>query len=197
MATETLATAGWEGGLASSRAARLGRRLGRGVTGLIVVLVALAALGALALTAGPRVLPYQTYHVVSGSMAPAIPVGAVVVLHPAAAADLAVGDIITFARPERPGEFVTHRIAAIEGGAADRAFVTKGDANPLPDTWRVRGAGQGWRVALIIPRLGVVMSLLRGPWGRLALLGVPGLGLAFHFLADIWRPARRPAGGHA
>ena len=78
------------------------------------LLLAGAALAILSLTAGPRVLPYQTYFVLSGSMEPTIPVGSVIVLLPASAEELGNGDVITFGRPDHSETFVTLRIVGLE-----------------------------------------------------------------------------------
>src|SRR5260370_1254815 len=56
--------------------------LNRLITALLVLLVA----AALAATVGPLFLPYRTYAVLSGSMAPGIPVGALVIERQAARA---------------------------------------------------------------------------------------------------------------
>ncbi len=161
-------------------------------TRLVVGLAALAVIGVLALTVGPRLLPYQTYIVVSGSMAPTIPTGALIVLQPVASDQLAVGEIITFQHPERPADLVTHRIVAIEEGPSGRSLVTQGDANVLPDSWRVVGRGQGWRYLFAIPQLGALFQVLQAPLGRLVVLIVPAVVLGVLTLVDIWRPAGTP-----
>ena len=152
------------------------------------LLLAGAALAILSLTAGPRVLPYQTYFVLSGSMEPTIPVGSVIVLLPAQAEELGIGDVITFARPDHPETLVTHRIVGLEPAEAGPQFVTKGDANDGADPWRVPVSGQGWRVGFAIPWVGYLLRAVQLPLARLALVVLPALGLGALALVRIWKP---------
>ncbi len=101
---------------------------------------AAAALGLAVLAIGPRLYPFQSFYVRSGSMAPTIPVGALVIATAAQADDLKVGDVIVFERPDHPGTMVVHRIHAVEHTAVGKAFITKGDANAGPDGWRLDAA---------------------------------------------------------
>lgn len=159
--------------------------------------VALALVGAgLALvTIGPRLLPYQALPVLTGSMEPAVPAGSLAIVVPVHADEVAVGDVITFTHPLRPSAYVTHRVVAIENGPTGRVFVTKGDANALPDEWRVAATGDGWRLALVIPRIGGLLVSVATSSLRLVLLAIPMVVLAAMALVDIWRP--RPTEVHA
>jgi signal peptidase len=157
------------------------------------VAVVLAAIAVLVLSVGPRLLPYRTYAIDSGSMAPTLPVGSEVVLRPVAAAKLKVGDIITFKRPDNLKQLVTHRIARIERRGGKRVLVTKGDANAVPDSWRVIASGTGWRYAFRIPYAGYLVQGLTLPVVRLGLFALIALLLAATALKRIWRPSgQRP-----
>ncbi|MFF1530472.1 signal peptidase I [Cellulomonas sp. NPDC058312] len=72
--------------------------------------------------------------VVSGSMAPGIPVGALTVARSVDAASVAVGDVVTLPRQDGEG-LVTHRVIEVapgaEGGATELRL--QGDANAEPD----------------------------------------------------------------
>ena len=163
--------------------------------GLLVVLIAAAA----ALAVGPRFLPYQALPVLTGSMEPAIPVGSLAIDVPVRADDLVVGDVITFRHPLNPSEYVTHRIVAVETDATGRRFVTKGDANAQPDSWRVIGTGDGLRVAVVIPAVGQAIADLARPAVRLAIFALALSIIAGLVLLEIWRPRHRgvrpPIGG--
>ena len=157
------------------------------VAGFLIVAVMLVAIG-------PKVLPYQTFFVRSGSMEPTIEVGELIFLTKVDAADLGVGDIITFERPDRAGVMVTHRITAVETTeSGGKVFQTKGDANGTPDTWRVPAIGDGWKYAFGIPKLGYVFGYLNTPQARLAMLAIPAVILGLLSLIDIWKP-KKPAG---
>ncbi|HVF98333.1 MAG TPA: signal peptidase I [Chloroflexia bacterium] len=167
-------------------------RLGKLATRLVTTLGMALAVGVVALTIGPRFLPYQTYTVLSGSMEPTLPVGSVIVAVPAKGDALHTGDIITVANPQHAGALVTHRIIAIDNSPQGRTFQTKGDANNVADSWVVPGTGSGWRYAFAIPYLGYALSTLQSDIGRLLLLVIPTFLLAGLMLLEIWLPARKP-----
>ncbi len=75
-------------------------------------------------------LRWQPFLITSGSMAPAIDPGDVVVVQPKFASGLGPGTVITF---ETTDGVVTHRIVGVDQGR----YVTKGDANRAPDSSRV------------------------------------------------------------
>ena len=68
--------------------------------------------------------------------------------------------------------------------------MTKGDANGVPDPWRIPARGRGWRYRFAVPYLGYAVGLIGSPLVRLALLVGLALGSAGAVLAAIWR--RRP-----
>jgi signal peptidase len=154
---------------------------------LACVLAVLAAALVLVLDVAPRFLPYRAYTVLGGSMAPTIPRGSEVVLRPVRADRLRIGDVITFRKPGGTGTLVTHRIVRIERSDGRRVFVTKGDANGLPDAWRVPAVGTGWRVAFSVPLLGYLPGALTLPLLRLALFALISLLVASSVLRRIWR----------
>jgi signal peptidase len=158
---------------------------------LVAVLATIAVLGIFASTLGPRVLPYRVYTALSGSMEPAVPFGSVIILRPVSADRIAAGDIIAFRRPDRTAQLVTHRVVGIEDGAEGSVFITKGDANPVPDAWRIPATGDGWRYVFGIPYLGYVLAAISSPFGRSALLLAPLLAAALLILIRMWLPRRR------
>jgi signal peptidase len=154
---------------------------------LALAAVVVAALGVVALAIGPRFLPYRAYTIETGSMRPTLPVGTEVILTKAPASTLKVGDIITFRAPSN-GELVTHRIARIERTRGRRFFVTKGDANGVPDAWRVPATGVGWRYATKLDYVGYGIAALKLPLVRFVLLALAALATAASILRWIWRP---------
>ena len=173
---------------ASRRHASSGRRFRpRVVVGwlLTVGLVAIA-LGVFALGVGPRFLPYRAYAIQTGSMSPALPVGSEAILRPARARDLRPGDVIAFHKPSGSGELVTHRILSVERYRGERVFVTKGDANAVPDAWRVRAEGAGWRVVASVPYAGYVVESLRSPIPRLLALALVLFWIGSAAMRRIW-----------
>lgn len=147
-----------------------------------VLWLSLAAL--ILLLAGPRVLPFKTYAVMSGSMEPTIHVGSLVVLGPVYSSDLKVGDVITFDPPGYGSELVTHRIISITQGPDGPVFQTKGDANGAPDAWQIQEGGRGYRVLFSIPYLGWITGAMLGKLVMLVVLTLVGAG---YLLTRIWR----------
>jgi len=175
-----------EPGLPRGRSGGLGpalRWIGIAIVGVLVVCL-------LALTVGPVLLPYKVLTVLSGSMVPTIGVGSVVLDVPIEAGDVRRGDIITFTRPDRTSELVTHRVIAIESGPAGRFFITRGDANNVQDSWRVPAIGKGYLYKFNIPLLGFVLVWLQSPLGRLLFLVIPAAALGLLTLYELWRPGR-------
>lgn len=152
----------------------------RGAIGAVV-------LGLLALVVGPRLYPFQTFYVRTGSMSPAIPVGALVVATRASADDLNPGDVIVFRRPDRPGMMVVHRIDALEQRASGPVFITRGDANGAPDSWEVPASGDGWQARYAIARAGFVLGWLDAATSRRGWLGSLAIIAALSALMAIWR----------
>lgn len=118
----------------------------------------------LAMLTLPPILGVRLYAVTSGSMEPAIPVGAAVYVTPVKKEKLKEGDVITFSLGTE-GTTATHRIIRIteEGG-----FETKGDANEEPDAKAVRVEQIQGRVCTVIPYLGYAGILLGDLWGKAA-----------------------------
>lgn len=133
-----------------------------GVAGVGTVALVLFA----AVLVGLRVGGYSTAVVMSGSMAPAIPMGALIFVEPIAPATARVGDVITFVLPDR---LVTHRVVAIERDDAGLRLVTKGDANEAVDSGGVRADGAVGAVRLSVPLVGYGLVQLQAWWRPLAL----------------------------
>jgi signal peptidase I len=125
----------------------------------------------------------------SGSMAPAIATGDLLLVHSVPADDIRRGDVVSFADALHPGVPTTHRVVAL-GGTGERLLVTtRGDANQTAEQWRAPRSGRIARVAQRLPRAGYAVAALGGRWVRLALLFAAVTGLATLALRRIWRTA--------
>jgi signal peptidase len=141
---------------------------------------------------GPFVFPYRVYTVLSGSMQPTIPIGAQVVVLKVNALDIRVGDIITFDRPSNPGVLVTHRVIQVEpDGRGGTQWITKGDHNSVPDSWRIPATGYGYRYAFHVPLIGYLFAMLQSPLGRICFILAPALLLAAVVVNDFWKASDR------
>lgn len=160
-----------------------GRIFSWAILGIALVIVA----GLVAITIGPRFLPYQALVVRSGSMEPTIPTGSVVFYRHVDAADVKVGQVIVFSKPGQPNERITHRVHQIGTGPTGKYFITKGDANGAPDDWRVPAVGKGWVASFHVPSLGYVLADMQSTTARLLLLLIPAVLLGVITLVEIWR----------
>lgn len=109
----------------------------------------------------PGFFSLESRVVLSGSMEPVCPVGSLLLICPCSAADIAAGDILTYALAD--GTYVTHRV--YEEVPDQEAFVTKGDANACPDAELVPYQAIVGRPILIIPLLGYLLVFLQSPVG--------------------------------
>ncbi|AUZ34920.1 signal peptidase I [Arthrobacter sp. PGP41] len=171
----------------------------------------LMMLGAVAaflfLAVGPRVLGYQTSTMLTGSMAPLINAGDVVVSVPKPVSSLKTGDIITYGIPVEDHRVETHRIIEIvRKGDGTTTVRTKGDANNGADPWTAALQGGTVHVhAATIPYLGSAIRALREPVLLQSLVyGAPAVLVAM-VLLSIWKtepsansssPSQSTADGH-
>ncbi|WP_065963054.1 S24/S26 family peptidase [Curtobacterium sp. UCD-KPL2560] len=116
--------------------------------------------------AAPAVLGWQPTTVVTGSMAPRLTPGDVVVSRPVPEPDVVPGRVLLADDPDQPGHLRLHRyVEAREDGT----LVTKGDANPAADSTpldrsAVHGVGY-----LRVPWVGVPVAWAHeGRWGAVA-----------------------------
>ena len=174
---------------AALRGGRRAARRTRALLGWVVCGIAvLTALVVVALAVGPRLLPYRTYAITGGSIAPTIPLGSEVIMRPVRADRLRVGDIITFHKPNAVHGLVTHRIVAVRGRGPSKIILTKGDANKLPDAWRIHAVGTGWRYAFSVPYLGYAVQLLATVLARFLALALLAIVLTAAGLRKLWQP---------
>lgn len=152
------------------------------------LLVALVVLLAIALV-GVRVIGLEPLAVLSGSMEPEYHVGSLVYVQEVDAADLQVGDVITF----RLGDDIlgTHRIIEVveENGAP--AFRTKGDANEFEDNGLVSPADIVGEVRFTIPYLGFLTAYIQQPPGTYVTISVVAVILLLTILPEILFPEKK------
>lgn len=140
---------------------------------LTAVIIAVGVLLPLATRVAPA-LGHQIVAVRGGSMEPAIPLGALIIVTPRDPADLVTGDIITWRGDN--DVWVTHRIVEIFEGDGARHFRTQGDANPSPDGALVPQRAVIGSVDTWVPGLGYALLMLATPTGVISWLSF-GLAL--------------------
>ncbi len=105
---------------------------------------------------------YQPMLIGSGSMEPLIRAGDVVLLMDHDGANLGPGTVITYHDDALDGRIITHRIFAIDAAGA---YVTKGDANTVPDSDTVVPSDVIGEGRVLVPYVGLPAHWLsRGEW---------------------------------
>lgn len=175
---------------APGRTRRLIRRILSAAVRLVTTTVLIAAVAVFVfLAVGPRFLAYQTSTMLTGSMAPLINPGDVVVSTKTPTAELKIGDVITYNIPVQDHRVETHRIATLTRNAGGTTTVTtKGDANNGPDPWTaVLSDNYVYTTTAVIPHLGDGIRALRDPIVRTILLyGAPAI-IVTALLISLWR----------
>jgi signal peptidase I len=120
--------------------------------------------------------------VLSGSMAPGILPGDVVVGRPADGSEVTPGELIVFEDPAAPGRTVLHRVVRRQ---EDGALVTRGDANAADDSTPVLPEAVVASPRLRVPYVGLPsLWLHRGERYRLGVLGLALVACAAPLLSD-------------
>ena len=138
----------------------MGRKIGRLLS--VLILVAIVAI-CIPMTV-PRLMGYEVYVVVSGSMEPAIPVGSALYVEAVRPEEVGPGDVVAF---YDRGAVITHRV--VENHVVEGEFITKGDANAENDMEPVAYGALIGRMGLQVPFLGSVMAVCSGTKGKIYL----------------------------
>ncbi|MBE6717891.1 MAG: signal peptidase I [Ruminococcaceae bacterium] len=148
------------------------------ISTVLVILVVLCAVFLM----GSRLLGYQVYTVLSGSMEPEYSVGDLLYVKKTDVNNINVGDPITFVLNE---ELVvaTHRVVRID--TEKQHFYTKGDANQTEDSSPVHFNNVIGVPKFSIPLLGYVSDYIQNPPGMYITIGAGVVLVVLVFLPDI------------
>ena len=139
----------------------------------------------------PQASQSRALTVLTGSMTPEIPVGAVVLVRPVDTDSLKVGQIATYQVPGKDA-YITHRIVKINHSKDQVTFIFKGDANRSRDLNPVSADSIRGEVWFHVPYLGAIRDALHGKAG-LSLLAMLVLGgYAISQLIEVVRDRRKP-----
>ena len=145
----------------------------------IVVLVVLSAVFLM----GSRLLGYQYYTVISGSMEPEYMVGDLLYVKKVDPNEIKIGDPITFILNEDL-VVATHRVIKID--EENQRFYTKGDANEIADGEPVHFKNVLGVPQFAIPKLGYVSDFVQNPPGTYITIGVGLILIILVFLPDLF-----------
>ncbi len=164
-----------------------GSRFGAIVTAVIVVFSVVLV--------GMKIAGFKAFTVMSGSMTPEYPVGALIYVKPVDYYSLKEGDVISFVAGD-DNTVVTHRIVGIEVDKNDSSvwrFKTKGDANETPDAKLVHYKNVIGTPVIVAPVIGYIVHNVQQPPGIYITLVVGTLLLAWTFLPDTLEGRRKTA----
>lgn len=149
----------------------------RGVARIVLVVASGALVAGVVV---PTVSGATPYTVLTGSMAPALEPGTLIVVRPVGAEQVAVGDVVTYQLRSGEPEVVTHRVVSVGvNGDGERIFRTRGDANSVADETWVRSVQLRGEVWYSLPHLGRVSTLMPGDLRRALVLLVAAVLLTY------------------
>ena len=148
------------------------------VSTTLVVLMVLCAVFLM----GSRLLGFQCYTVISGSMEPEYSVGDLLYVKEVNPNNIKVGDPVTFILNEDL-VVATHRVVEID--AKNQRFYTKGDANEIADSEPVHFNNVIGVPQFSIPKLGYVSNFVQNPPGMYITIGVGIILILAVFLPDM------------
>jgi signal peptidase len=162
----------------------------------VAAVLLLAVLTGLTVAAlAPQAAGLSAHVVVSGSMAPRVQVGDVVLTQPVSPAELRPGQVLLFDDPQRPGGLLLHRLVSFD---ATGHLVTRGDANSSDDSVHVPPAAVEGLATLRVPWIGLPAQWrAEGRYGVIALTAAT-LAAAAVLVSSGWpRRSGVPAGAPA
>jgi signal peptidase I len=131
----------------------------------------------------------QLFIVGGGSMSPSIPIGSLVIVTPADAMTVAVGDVLTIRADN--GVVFTHRVTRVVDLYEGRFFETKGDANQTQDGALVPARAVVGAADQYVPFAGYAQGFLSKLPGMVAALSLLGTLLLLYLTLEM---LEEPAG---
>ena len=153
------------------------------------VLVTLVVLCALFLV-GSRLMGFQVYTVLSGSMEPEYSVGDLIYVKKVDPATVKEDDVITFVLNEDL-VVATHRVVRVD--AENRHFYTKGDVNEVEDAEPVHFNNLIGTPVFAVPYLGFVSDFIQHPPGMYVTIAAVVLMIVLVFAPDFLRKKEKGA----
>ena len=131
----------------------------------------------------PKLLGFQIYAALSGSMEPSYPVGSIIYVQKAEADQIQTGDVISFYLPEEADVVMTHRVTQIN--TESKEFITKGDANELEDEDPVAFNRLIGKPVLCIPKFALVSNLMNTATGKAIVFSLFAFSFICWIVADL------------
>lgn len=144
--------------------------------GCAILIMVIAALLPMTI---PRLMGYEVYNVISGSMEPEIPIWSIAFVKPIDPVELEQGDIIAFMSG---GSVVMHRVK--ENYKVEGYLITKGDANEQEDLAEIQYDMVIGIVVKHFPYLGQLMMLLSSNIAKALMMCLALCGALLNILAS-------------
>ncbi|MBR2615388.1 MAG: signal peptidase I [Clostridia bacterium] len=154
------------------------KKIWNAVTTVLVVIVVLCAVFLM----GSRLLGFEVYTVLSGSMEPTYKTGDLLYVKKVDVDSIKVGDPITFVLNEDL-VVATHRVVRID--AENERFYTKGDANEIEDNDPVHFKNVLGVPQFSLPKLGYVSNYVQNPPGMYITIAAGAILILLVFLPDL------------
>ncbi len=130
----------------------------------------------------PEVFGCRMYHVVSGSMEPARPVGSLIYVRAAQPEVIEAEEIIAFYGSGEDTGIITHRVMSNQ--IVSGTFHTKGDANEREDPLPVPYDRFIGRVSASVPYMGAVLTCMTSRYGKTAAICAVALGMLLNLIGS-------------
>lgn len=153
-----------------------------GVTSLLVVVAVILAFALV----GVRLIGWDVYTVLSGSMEPTYETGSLIYVKDVDHQNLAEGDPITYLIDE--DTVVTHRIVEVVPDEEDASIIrykTKGDANNAADGSLVHYENVLGKPIFTIPKLGYFADYIQHPPGMYVAIAAGAVLILLVFVPDL------------
>lgn len=153
------------------------------ITNVLVIFTVIVA----ALLVGVRLIGFQVFTVLSGSMEPTYHTGSLIYVKKVNPKELKVGDVITFMLNEKTT--ATHRIIEVipdEDDIDTIRFRTKGDANDFEDSSLVHYKNVIGSPVFTIPYMGYVANYIQHPPGMYIAIIAGVIIILLTFLPDLF-----------
>ena len=165
-----------------------GKKKRRNPVGMIcsalgTILLVLIIVACIPLTV-PRLLGFQIYSVVTGSMEPEIPIGSMVYVKSIAPKDLKEKDVVAFYGGRDTNAIITHRV--VNNNVISGQITTKGDANKTEDMNPVSYSDVIGKVEYTIPKAGALAQAFTSTEGKIAAAGFVGAAVLLHIIASLF-----------
>ena len=147
---------------------------------LLGTLILLAVIASCLPIVVPQLKDYHVYHVISGSMAPEIPIGSIVYVQQTRPEDIVAGDVIAFQSDD--GSVITHRV--VTNHIVEGTFTTKGDANEVADEDRAHYDDLIGKVVRHYPYLGELLVIYSATIGKIYVVLFAACGAMLNILAS-------------